>query len=511
MLNGIKKKVFEDNAVPADVRNDEEQSVKLQQILELLTSAGYYRARIKGLADFDKIVGGMTWCIESCQFDVDVDLLFQENLIIGQKIALTEKIVAMLPKMNCPHRIEPHQIQGLDCIHIYPVMQWLVSESMKTRKEMAHYVHTFAVNQFNKNNYYFNKYLFNKDEQEESNIVKNVMLAKSSLNYDRSAVPSSPVYEVKETDKQYKLAFSPEKHITESPALQASKVLEKQKEILQNKVDSLTDDKNQLHNKFLEIKEKLNETRRRKLSLENIFEKMKESDSFTDVELLTKITELLMLLDKLKIQEKEFKDQCHVDLNYFEELVKEVQTKKPQEELDHDVKYEEQKQIIHQLRLKLAKRNRAVASLIRKIDDVPSRSELTQYQKRFMELYNQVSAKHKETKQYYTLYNTLDDTKLYYTKELSLLNSVQDNYNQAMSSSSSREQFIKQFELIVEGVRRNKEKLEKRRTEEICRRDALSRQLVTLMEQQRKYVAAVRQLTIECRNNELLLGRLRGS
>lgn len=37
--------------------------------------------------------------------------------------ALTERIVAVLPKMKCPHRIEPHQIQGLDFIHIYPVVQ----------------------------------------------------------------------------------------------------------------------------------------------------------------------------------------------------------------------------------------------------------------------------------------------------------------------------------------------------------------------------------------------------
>jgi len=25
--------------------------------------------------------------------------------------------------MKCPHRIEPHQIQGLDFIHIFPVIQ----------------------------------------------------------------------------------------------------------------------------------------------------------------------------------------------------------------------------------------------------------------------------------------------------------------------------------------------------------------------------------------------------
>ena len=37
--------------------------------------------------------------------------------------ALTEKIVAVLPRMKCPHRLEPHQIQGLDFINIFPVIQ----------------------------------------------------------------------------------------------------------------------------------------------------------------------------------------------------------------------------------------------------------------------------------------------------------------------------------------------------------------------------------------------------
>jgi hypothetical protein len=36
--------------------------------------------------------------------------------------ALTENIVKVLPKFKCPHSIEPHQIQGLDCIRIAPVM-----------------------------------------------------------------------------------------------------------------------------------------------------------------------------------------------------------------------------------------------------------------------------------------------------------------------------------------------------------------------------------------------------
>lgn len=37
------------------MREDEDQDVKLQETIELLVAAGYFRARIKGLSSFDKI------------------------------------------------------------------------------------------------------------------------------------------------------------------------------------------------------------------------------------------------------------------------------------------------------------------------------------------------------------------------------------------------------------------------------------------------------------------------
>lgn len=88
--------------------------------------------------------------------------------------ALTEKIVSVLPKMKCPHRLEPHQIQGLDFIHIFPVIQvrqlthalsfrrpcfdrvvcesrqWLVKRAIETREEMGDYVRAFSISQFQK-------------------------------------------------------------------------------------------------------------------------------------------------------------------------------------------------------------------------------------------------------------------------------------------------------------------------------------------------------------------------
>ena len=52
--------------------------------------------------------------------------------------------------MKCPHRIEPHQIQGLDFIHIYPVIQWLVKKAIETRAEMGDMNRNFALAQFAK-------------------------------------------------------------------------------------------------------------------------------------------------------------------------------------------------------------------------------------------------------------------------------------------------------------------------------------------------------------------------
>lgn len=40
----------------AETRDDEEQKIKQQEIIDLLVAAGYFRARIKGLSAFDKVI-----------------------------------------------------------------------------------------------------------------------------------------------------------------------------------------------------------------------------------------------------------------------------------------------------------------------------------------------------------------------------------------------------------------------------------------------------------------------
>ncbi|KAI7691366.1 hypothetical protein SSS_07460 [Sarcoptes scabiei] len=52
--------------------------------------------------------------------------------------------------MKCPHKLEPHQIQGMDCIHIYPTIQWLVRKSLETRKQNADYIRSYSTWQFDR-------------------------------------------------------------------------------------------------------------------------------------------------------------------------------------------------------------------------------------------------------------------------------------------------------------------------------------------------------------------------
>lgn len=97
-----------------------------------------------------------------------------------------------------------------------------------------------------------------------------------------------------------------------------------------------------------------------------------------------------MVHEGLKKQEQEFREQCKEDLNNLQNILDKTDDGTFVEE-ERVKEYEELKEAVTRVRLQLAKKNRAIASVTRQLDDVPGRSELNQYQRRFMELYNQGS------------------------------------------------------------------------------------------------------------------------
>uniref|UniRef100_A0A8C2BL56 Coiled-coil domain-containing protein 93 n=1 Tax=Cyprinus carpio TaxID=7962 RepID=A0A8C2BL56_CYPCA len=568
-----------------ETREDEEQSVKLAEILELLLAAGYFRARIKGLSPFDKVVGGLTWCITTCNFDIDVDLLFQENSTIGQKIALTEKIVSVLPKMKCPHRLEPHQIQGLDFIHIFPVVQWLVKKAIETREEMGDYVRSYSISQFQKTHAFPEDEEFELRKERAICTVMNVCEVYAPQRRYKRQVDAGELLDEESRVHSTLLEFgrysissftgpgnfvlsscpagSEPNILTESSYLRSTLYttfqmlgfLNVSKRSLLCSLKIYIVCSNLLHLCVIGQAERSVEDRperfgpaqqhRRQLASLNkqITQKTKELEeviphsytyltlqishslelnSLEDVEsqadsgLLEKLRALVAMNENLKHQEQTFRSHCREEMTRLQQNIEELKLEygeegdeKKEMNMLIDQQYTADREKLQKIRLLMARRNREIAILQRKIDEVPSRAELTQYQKRFIELYSQVSATHKETKQFFTLYNTLDDKKVYLEKEVNLLNSIHDHFQQAMASSGSKEQFLRQMEQIVEGIKQSRIKMEKKRQENKMRRDQLNDEYLELLDKQRLYFKTVKDFKEECRKNEMLLSKLR--
>ncbi|XP_078571484.1 coiled-coil domain-containing protein 93-like isoform X2 [Branchiostoma floridae x Branchiostoma japonicum] len=607
----------EGNEIKVETREDEEQQVKLDQTIELLLAAGYFRARIKGLSPFDKVVGGMTWCITTCNFDLDVDLLFQENSTIGQKIALTEKIVAVLPKMKCPHRIEPHQIQGLDFIHIYPVVQWLVKRAIETREEMGDQIRAFSVSQFNKNHRTPEDQEFDSRKEQSVSTLAAVktgyqprrqykrqdisdLLDEESrvhstlLEYGRrygyrpekadkaegkdsakSAVAAALGGKTEEMDEEEAQALEEQRikalmsgmqatgaadgKLTASAVgsivgMQSAEIqqiaseyagkqaelaaedrperlsgaqqhkrtvasLNKQIATQEKKLEEVRAKHEELHSAYTSTQEKLQEVEEFSAKLDEEMEKLSEQEKDeANSSVLQQLRGLVAMNENLKKQEQEFRAHCKEEMARLQGAIDQLKLDGAEGEGEDqersrliEKQHQADKEKLHKIRLLLARKNREIAQLQRKIDEVPSRAELSQYQRRFVELYNQVAATHKETKQFITLYNTLDDTKLYLNKEVNLLNSIHDNFEQAMSSAANKEQFLKQLEQIVDGIKQNKNKVEKKKQEEKMRRDQLNDTFLDLVDKQRVYFKTVKDFQEECRKNEILLAKLKAA
>lgn len=561
---------YDDEGKAVEVREDAEQLVKWHEISDALVAAGYYRAQLQGLSEFDKIVGGLTWCIELCDIDVDISLLFEENLTIGKKIALTEKIVKILPSMQCPYTIEPHQIQGLDFINIFPLVQWLIKYSSEFREAKEDELRRFAVLQYEKN------YIFESDRAmflKKENLLKTIVAVQNMykpcrVRKRKGGLPGSELEQVNATLSEYDQRML--MHVTTNKddsnndegldflydyekTLADPSQITTETDVFKKDEHTIIDDPNMkvhyavLHSELTgEMSKELEESEKFKYS-EDIEKLTKAIDVMqrevdvlkqqhearmenakkqysNKIGKLQKITLKLMntnnysdkdvkefyksLKDLGKEQNELVKVVQHRD-RVYKKLEEELRTAKspetaveetpltPEELKEVREREEKLKSFITTTRLEVAKLNREVVRYTRALDDVPGAAELLQYEKRFVELYNQVASKHKETKQYYIFYNTLYEVKLYTSKELSLHNSILDNYEEAMSSVRKREEFMSQFENIVEWVNQTVKKVEDKYRAEKERKADLYNEYSRLMNVQRQYGAALKKLAEE--------------
>ncbi|CAF1447177.1 unnamed protein product [Adineta steineri] len=566
-----------------DVREDPEQKAKCDETMELLLAAGYFRVRIKGLSDFDKVVGGLAWSIQACNFAVDIDVLYQENTILGQKIALTERIVLVLSRMKCPHSIEPFQIQGGDFIHIFPVIQWLVKRVFERRAEIGDFNRAYTLNQYNKQFGELTdeikstsikenvedirarhqpkrrfrcldkkKKRFNnaderrkrihstlvefgqmhqlldtsdgseKPQQDVDALIKNMVNEKSKIT---TQIVNSLVNQqqdalrgIIEDFEEKEKARLEEALLSESGqqqlALRTFKVqLNKQNErinTLQMNIEQTQNKKEQKKNSALEIKQQHDQ-------LQEELEQIENQTKNIDPEALKRVQALVAEYEAAKKEETELRAKYRKERDELEQenakLEARLQASPDADSAENErmKQIEEQYQLVsdrlQKQRLAMAKKVREISALSRRIDDIPSANELAQYRQAFFQLYNQSAVLYRQTKQNYTLYNTFTDMIDYMTKEIMLIESINEGYPQAILSANGKEHFLKQLEGIVESVKQNRTKTEKRQQGEKSKRDILNIQFQQLIEKARQYAKVLKDFQEAIRENEHLTSK----
>lgn len=237
--------------------------------------------------------------------------------------------------------------------------------------------------------------------------------------------------------------------------------------------------------------------------------KLEEQEQSSDNKgVLDKLKQLVMLNESLKRQEAQFKTSCVDQRAKLLGMIASVKQGEDDEEakrlLEVERIYKTDLAKLQKLRQVLARKNQEIAKLTRAIDDIPTRAELLQYERRFVELFELVQDKLVETRKYYEFYNTLNETYQYMSNEEKLLNSISKNFPEAIKNKAVQQSFLDSFNGILGNVSENKAQVQKDLDLETTDRDTLQEKHAKLLEKQRKYFKAVKEFEGECFKNEKL-------
>ncbi|KAJ8313751.1 hypothetical protein KUTeg_008312 [Tegillarca granosa] len=476
------------NEAEFDVREDEEQNVKLGQTIDLLLAAGYFRARIKGLSPFDKWLvkraietreemGDFIRSFSVSQFNkfhkTPEDIAFDE---VKDKALKTVGDVKETYKPQ--RRYKRHDTDKLK------------DEESKVHSTLLEYGRRYGVSKSDKEEQEGDKSTKKKavaaglanqqpeltpeelQEQEEKRIqmLMSGMSAMGAQEIHLGVFSRKQQYMANQVNRG-KLTASSVGSIVGMQSAQiqkiASEYAEKQAEIEQIEKTERVGGAQQhkrvtaaLKKQIEQQKSKLDEAQQRSQRIDEEMEKLNQIETEENQSILQTLRSLVAMNENLKKQEQDFKAHCKEEMTRLKAQIEDLKNQTDEEDSGDkerasiiDKQYAADKEKLHKIRLLLARKTREIAVLQRKIDEV------------------------------------------------NLLNSIHDNFTQAMSSPANKEQFLKQFEQIVEGV-------EKRKQEEKMKRDRFNDEHLDLIEKQRLYFKTVKDFKEECRKNEILLSKL---
>jgi hypothetical protein len=255
-----------------------------------------------------------------------------------------------------------------------------------------------------------------------------------------------------------------EKEREERQILTLSKEIELNTETLQKlqttvaSLRSEVQESSEVFEKEKDLNDRIKET------IQNLEENTQESKKVLQANLAITLEQLVLKRNSLKEAQKIFKEKCNKEI---EDL-----NKKTEQEVESDVQewfqkidksYDEILKKYQRARGILAEKNREVAVLQRKLESKPSQTELTQFQRRFVELYEQINLKVEENRRFYASYNALIEVRNLLESEISTLDSFKQGFTQS-KKKSEKESFAENVTgAISQVVGKTKKAQEKQR------------------------------------------------
>ncbi len=229
---------------------------------------------------------------------------------------------------------------------------------------------------------------------------------------------------------------------------------------------------------------------------------------------LRDLKRLIMLNESLKAQEADFKASCKAAVaEYNARIIALQEADKPDSEASKklsDIEDMHAKIMMKydKLRQMLAETNLEVSANTRVIDDIPTRTELIQYERRFSELYQQVAWKLEENRKYYAMYNTLDTTLGVMQKNVKVLDSIHDSFEESMKTREGKMLFLTQVSTITKSVSESVKQQEDILRVRTKQADDLKARYQDLVDEQRAYYTAVKDFQAECDKNDWLVQKM---
>uniref|UniRef100_A0A915EQQ3 Coiled-coil domain-containing protein 93 n=1 Tax=Ditylenchus dipsaci TaxID=166011 RepID=A0A915EQQ3_9BILA len=286
-------------------------------------------------------------------------------------------------------------------------------------------------------------------------------------------------------------------------------------EQLQEKLNLLMQEEQQLAKELIDQHESYSTLKASAQTLQLQVDNFNKVMENVDPNVIDTLKELLSERDEIKANESAFKKECRSHIEQLDQQIN--QLRKKEENLEDGAEQEESPDTenrteqamlqvtnqLNELMTGMNELNRQIFQLERQVESRPSQIELNQYQRRFVELYNQMSSKHRETKRQYTLYNTLLDVRNFIKREIDLLNSIDDSKDLALKESY-KDSFVENLQKICRSVEESLDKILCRKRGLQEQRDALSDNLQLLVDKQRLYMKTVLDFQMECQKNEQL-------